>query len=383
MQCIAPLGPYSYASGADEKVVRVFEAPKNFIKNFSRICNIKVDEKAVQSAPEGASVPALGLSNKAVFNGEPEIDKYEDRSIPLSQNDQYAEAYFAPFSTAEPPTEENLLQNTLWPEIQKLYGHGYEIFSTAAHPGGSVLATACKAAKQEHAAVILWDTTSWQQILSLPAHALTVTQLAFSHTGGRLLSVSRDRCWCVYKRRSDDASATEPLYSRCAFSDRATAVHSRIIWSCAWTHDDKYFVTVARDKKAVVWGERAGPAGDSCLGPYTHCSVLSDINEPITAVHMAPVHVQSNEYLMAFGTDSGLIYIYRWKAPSDKSEATWIKCLQLSHSEAHHLTVKRLRFCPSLGDPHQGESASKSHIQLASCGADHTVKIYSINIEKL
>lgn len=57
---------------------------------------------------------------------------------------------------SEPPTEENLLQNTLWPEVQKLYGHGYEIFALAARHDGTLLASACKATTPEHAAIIIW-----------------------------------------------------------------------------------------------------------------------------------------------------------------------------------------------------------------------------------
>ena len=45
---------------------------------------------------------------------------------------------------AAPPSEENLLQNTLWPEMEKLYGHSNEVFTVASSPDGSLLASACK-----------------------------------------------------------------------------------------------------------------------------------------------------------------------------------------------------------------------------------------------
>jgi elongator complex protein 2 len=50
-----------------------------------------------QNRPAGASVPALGLSNKAVYSGE--VEKIQqDKQIQVHPNDQYLEVYFTPIS---------------------------------------------------------------------------------------------------------------------------------------------------------------------------------------------------------------------------------------------------------------------------------------------
>lgn len=56
-----------------------------------------------------------------------------------------------------------------------------------------------QATKASHAAIILWDTVTWQQVGALQSHALTVTRLEFSHNGRYLLSVSRDRSWTIWE----------------------------------------------------------------------------------------------------------------------------------------------------------------------------------------
>ena len=49
----------------------------------------------------------------------------------------------------EPPVEAHLLQNTLWPETQKLYGHGYEVYCLATSPNGCYVASACKVSSDD------------------------------------------------------------------------------------------------------------------------------------------------------------------------------------------------------------------------------------------
>ena len=71
MSSIAIMSKYQFASSAEEKVIRTFRAPRNFVENFSRICDV-ADDGGGTSGPKGASVPSLGLSNKAVFSSESE-----------------------------------------------------------------------------------------------------------------------------------------------------------------------------------------------------------------------------------------------------------------------------------------------------------------------
>ncbi|XP_070565909.1 elongator complex protein 2-like [Ptychodera flava] len=383
MQCLAMLGRYRLVSGADEKVLRVFDAPKNFVENFGQLCGIDAKEDLKKQdwkdLPEGASVPALGLSNKAIFQGD--LSTQSEKEV--HPNEQYPELYFQPLHMTEPPTEEHLLQNTLWPETQKLYGHGYEIYCVATHPAGSLIASACKAAKVEYAAIILWDTKTWQQVTSLISHSLTVTQLAFSHNGKYLLAVSRDRTWSLFKEREAGQPGADPLYSITAYTDKKTSLHSRIIWSCAWSHDDKFFATASRDKKVIVWGQRlddgANPAS-SCLGNYTALSTPLNVEDSATAVDFASVKTNTESYMLAIGTESGAIFIYGWAL---NKPSQWERYLLFDAAISHNLTVKRLRWRHHSGGQSSSSDQPTVLLKLASCSADHSVRIFDVDISKV
>lgn len=42
------------------------------------------------------------------------------------------------------PSENYLMRNTLWPEINKLYGHGFEIKCITSNFEGTLIASSCK-----------------------------------------------------------------------------------------------------------------------------------------------------------------------------------------------------------------------------------------------
>lgn len=144
-------------SGADEKVVRVFEAPYSFVKTLNSLSdsNVRFSEKETNEEAEKnyskqkeATKQPLGLMNKPVKKakkadentktaGDDEdglggIESFDPNKY-LTQKIEMAETVI---STDCPPYEDYLLGNTLWPETHKLYGHAYEIFSLAVNHKG-------------------------------------------------------------------------------------------------------------------------------------------------------------------------------------------------------------------------------------------------------
>lgn len=357
MSCLAILSRYKFVSGADEKIVRVFEAPQNFVENFRSLTRVE-DDFSVANGPRGASVPSLGLSNKAVYE-----TSNEDSTGP---NDDYPEeSYFHETLFEEPPTEENLLQNTLWPETHKLYGHGYEIFSVASSHDGKLVASSCKSTVAKHAAIILWDVENVRQVQTLPSHTLTVTRISFSPDDRKILSVSRDRRLSVFEREGDSFSLTTS-------SDKKNGIHSRIIWCCDWSHDSKYFATCSRDGKAVVWGRNG--SGDGSLGRYApQVPFLEHKDRSMTAIAFGPVFVDDS-YVLCVGFESGEIKVYKWN-----ERTNWVLRNEMDVSHAHHKAVKRIRFRPTEGRAGANEGAARI-LQFASCGADHSVKIHNLYV---
>eukprot|EP00842_Homolaphlyctis_polyrhiza_P005820 jgi/Hompol1/6239/HPOL_004898-RA len=293
LNCIAFVHKYQYISGADEKIVRVFDAPRTFAMTLQNITGIAEARDVLDHRPVGANVPALGLSNKAVFE---EDVKNADASHDYRNLSSFTAVAATPTSLtaalSQPPFEEHLLQHTLWPETNKLYGHGYEIIAVAANNLGTLVASACKAAKSEHAAVRLWSTSTWKEVCpALAFHSLTVTTIRFSPDGRHLLTAGRDRSWALFNVERALAEGVSLLEAS------EPKAHSRIIWAVDWTPDGLYFATASRDKLVKVWGLVAGSWSVQATLKF---------DESVTMINFNP-SIAGSRYLVAVGLETGEI----------------------------------------------------------------------------
>ena len=137
-------------------------------------------------------------------------------------------------------------------------------------PLGAYVASACRAQSADAAAIWLWGTERWTGVAQLPAHTLTVTQLAFSPDGRYLASASRDRTVALFERQQGAAGAaaggdgTAAAAAAAAAGEAAAAgaapfrlvgrlkAHARIVWGLHWSPDSRLLATASRDGKGAL-----------------------------------------------------------------------------------------------------------------------------------
>ncbi|KAI0728765.1 WD40 repeat-like protein [Fomitopsis betulina] len=336
---VAALDTLRFVSIADEKVARVFEAPREFIQVLDNLGVANLAVGSFEERPRAATVPPLQLSNKAIT--EVGTDVTENTNS------------FDLIHSKRRPFEGELAAITLWPEIDKVFGHGYESVSLATSVSKKLFASACKATTPEHAVVRLYDTDKWQPFgQPLAGHTLTVTRIAFSPDDRYVLTVSRDRAWRLFVRDGDNGYV--PLTA-----DRS---HARIIWDCAWAPEGDVFVTASRDKTVRVWRQQEPSKQDKWISIAT-----LKVTEAATAVAFAH-SVPGRRRLMFVGLESGAILLY--SSPADDA-SDWKHDLTIDSHFAHVDHIHNITCRPS-DDP--------KTIQLASCSEDNTLKILSVRV---
>ena len=297
LNCIDSIDQLRFISGADEKLLRVFDETRTTADLLQNLCGIHTDDE--QFLPDAATIPVLGLSNKTTempADGELSTDGHGHAKNPASAGNRWV------LGVDRPPLENTLARHTLWPESEKLYGHGYEISAVACSHDGTVVATSCRASSLEHAAIRLYTTSDWREVKpSLTAHSLTVTTLCFSSDDRYLVSVGRDRQWSVFER---DGVRSEVYLLR--HSDPKG--HSRMILDACWgpLEAGRVFATAGRDKMVKIWSI-------STLG--TECTTTLRAVSSVTSIDISS-RLSQKDMVVAMGTETGDITLHILQPPN-------------------------------------------------------------------
>jgi elongator complex protein 2 len=373
---------HTIVTGADEKEIRVFDAPRNALTLLQQV--MVQESSSSTSTPEDdglervdrAYIPSLGLSNKASAT-----DGAQEDTEGIRSGDEDDEQIHLPL-------ERDLGAVSLWPEVGKLYSHNTELYcltsTVTAQSGLQVLddgpfandvlvASSAKARDLKDAAIRIWNVESGKCVQVLAGgHKSTVASLAFSPDGRYLASSGKDRRLCIWSCQAT-SEPKEVVFTLGAAIDSA---HKRIVWSVHFCpFDSTLLATGSRDGTVKIWriGDASTSENGSLSATVLHTFEASYRNEgkkgeAVTAVSFAPIPstLDSNEAILAVGLDNGLIEMW---GVSDK------ECHLLHAIEppsCHFTTVKKLSWRPV-------RKADAATLILASASADHGCRLYSFD----
>lgn len=372
MVCVSSLSDSRFVSGGDEKVMRLFDEPKSISKILQKFSGIK-PSKDENAMPEAASLPTLGLSNKAEQE-QPQSDDVKGGTEANNNNDEGEEKNISFEILAQlthPPLEDHLQRHTLWPELEKLYGHGYELTTIDTSFDGKFIVSCCKSNSVRHAVLRIFDTESWLEVKpSLQYHELTVTRVRFSKDNKYILSVSRDRKVAVWSQKQDGSG-----YELAASNNKA---HTRIVWDGDWAPQDVgyVFVTASRDKSIKIWklNEQESGEGEK-TADFTAIEQVK-FKEPVTSVSVygksitkkAGTTSDAKTILIGIGLEGGDIIAYLYNLSTKEGQVLEHFSTDITPSGR----INRLSW----------NSVVEDRFLLAAGSADHSVRIYSLDSEE-
>jgi elongator complex protein 2 len=387
--------PHLMVTGADEKELRVFDAPKSTIRALSAMSGCQRfdnDDQIARSRVERAFIPSLGLSNKAsAADAAAEDDGKEGTNKSGSE--------VIPVERMKLPLERDLGAVSLWPEVQKLFGHNTEIYTLASTLGActgaerfelgsdesrteALLASAAKARDVEDAKIRLWNVRTGKCVQVLPGgHKSTVATLCFSTNGRFLASSGKDRRLCVWQRQTDSGDREQTSFALAAAKDVA---HKRIVWSVAFCPmDSSVLASGSRDGCIKVWKiQNATPGGDQSisLAVILEFEPLFQRNgkpDAVTALSFAPLACALKCALLAVGLESGRIELWEITLPTENEDRIYAPRPMKSNLDAtmgHSARISKLAWRPI-------ETPDTAKLHLASCSMDHGCRIWDVSIE--
>jgi elongator complex protein 2 len=322
LTAISAYPPWTFLSGSDEKVLRVFRLPKPTADLIAHLAHTTLD---TADLPSTANVPVLGLSNKE-----------ETRNVEVVGE--------------EPPLEDYLARYTLAPELEKIYAHPSEVLAVTTSNSGKLIASTCKASTPENAVIRIHSTDTFAEITTLKGHSLSVVRLAFSDDDALLVSVGRDRSWTLFEVATWELVKCE------------AKAHARIIWDVSFAPTafapERVFATASRDKTVKIWRGR---------GKEWKAVSTVKFGEAVTALAFCPGLI-AGAAAMAVGLENGVMCLLLCPAGGE----TFSVVREFEEGIRHWGAVNQIAWRPGGG---------KGRWEVASCGDDCSVRIFSVRFD--
>ena len=147
--------------------------------------------------------------------------------------------------------------------------------------------------------------------------------------------------------------------------------HKRIVWACSWNPFGHEFCTGSRDKTVKIWAIENESSVKLLM-------TLPPFKSSVTALSWVGLDRQRNSGLLAVGMENG--HIELWSISVQRNEdgvasaPNVTRIIQFDPLICHVSSVNRLAWRNSEKREDCGS------IELASCGADHCVRVFSINV---
>ncbi|KAA0174707.1 hypothetical protein FNF27_03830 [Cafeteria roenbergensis] len=269
------------------------------------------------------------------------------------------------------PLDGDLACETLWPEVNKLYGHGDALVALAAHPGGNIIASSSLARTTEQARIRLWSAADGAPVAVLEAHESTAIGLAFSPCGSLLASVSRDRHLCLFRRlRAGEASAAHAPWQLLA----RVKAHRRMAWCVAFAPatslDETLLVTGGREGAVIAWRLSGNPAAAdaSALKLAREKPVVEKTGAAVTALAFAPFLGSDAPPVLAVGLETGRIALFAGRGAGE----AWAPLGRLPGSASHQGAVRALAWTLA--------GCALGTARLATAGDDGSARVCVVDV---
>lgn len=258
-----------FISAAQETIMRVFECTQNFLHSC-------------EDAADGCYEESSDCEEKIEISFE---DGGSPRPGTLCAGDYVATSILAELHLtneilhefSHETLSENALASNVFREVQKIYGHFFEIKNIAVTR--ELIFSCNRSSSRNFAGLFVWDR-DWKKIGYHPDHSLGIQRI--KATDSAVITMGRDKTVCFYRIDGPRLALAKRLCD-----------HERVVWDGGFSRDGRCFATCSRDCRVILYSSETF---DILATRRFECEV--------TALDFSPV-----DELIAIGLHNGTVKV--------------------------------------------------------------------------